>query len=338
MEILKSGSFVPLDNRDKIEQLIFTARTLANEVSRNEGYQTNGQSSQQIGLELWNGAEYMTRAHEEVTIRNIFLSKFLERLREIEREPAQRPQIDTRSEAVSLDIHSGSIPTVLADIQVEVEQENSAAQQDEFLGVLGPQDTAEVRPSYANECVPEFEDEIAGMIADEKDSDLCSATGSENAITRAEESSKIPDETPCLPEQSIKSVVLSEQEPYNFDSCTITAVLQLLPEVNGMRDLVLSVRSHDFAPQIILSNIAVEGMHTGLSAQAVDALHQYRTALPELAAEKLKKKKPAKTKRSPKPTETKATGSVETGTSDSGSSSGQALPEQTKEQQNLFTS
>lgn len=95
MEILNSGLFIPLDNREKIEQLIFTARTLAVEVSRNDGFQSSGQSNQQIGLELWNGAEYMTRSHEEVTIRNIFLSKFLERLREIERESAQPSSVVT---------------------------------------------------------------------------------------------------------------------------------------------------------------------------------------------------------------------------------------------------
>ena len=90
MEILNSGSFIPLDNRERIEQLIFTARALAVEVTRNDGFQSSGQSNQQIGLELWKGAEYMTRSHEEVTIRNIFLSKFLEKLREIDREIAQR--------------------------------------------------------------------------------------------------------------------------------------------------------------------------------------------------------------------------------------------------------
>ncbi len=89
MEILNSGSFIPLDNREKIEQLIFTAQTLASEVHQNAGFQGSGQTNQQIGLELWKGAEYMTRSHEEVTIRNIFLSKFLERLRDIERETIQ---------------------------------------------------------------------------------------------------------------------------------------------------------------------------------------------------------------------------------------------------------
>src|SRR5690606_16571469 len=93
MEILNSGSFIPLDNRERIEQLIFTARTLAEEVSRNDGFQSSGQSNQQIGLELWNGAQYMTRSHEEVTVRNIFLSKFLERLREIERECPKLPSV-----------------------------------------------------------------------------------------------------------------------------------------------------------------------------------------------------------------------------------------------------
>ena len=90
MEILNSGSFIPLDNREKIEQLIFTAQTLASEVHQNAGFQGSAQTNQQIGLELWKGAEYMTRSHEEVTIRNIFLSKFLEKLRDLEREAVQR--------------------------------------------------------------------------------------------------------------------------------------------------------------------------------------------------------------------------------------------------------
>ncbi|MBK6588087.1 MAG: hypothetical protein IPG22_07315 [Acidobacteria bacterium] len=59
----------------------------------------------------------------------------------------------------------------------------------------------------------------------------------------------MPDRT-IATEQSVRSVVLSEKEPYNFDACTVTAVIQLLPESNGSRNSVVSVRSHDFAPQI----------------------------------------------------------------------------------------
>ena len=42
MEILNSGSFIPLDNRERIEQLIFTAQTLASEVGKNSGFQSSG--------------------------------------------------------------------------------------------------------------------------------------------------------------------------------------------------------------------------------------------------------------------------------------------------------
>lgn len=86
MEILNRGSFVPLDNRERIDQLIYTAREMATEMSRDEGFQNKSQTNHQLGLEVWTGSEYVCRAHEEANIRNLFLSKFLERLREIEKE------------------------------------------------------------------------------------------------------------------------------------------------------------------------------------------------------------------------------------------------------------
>ena len=214
MEILNSGSFVPLDNREKIEQLIFTARTLAEEVSRNEGFQSSGQSNQQIGLELWNGAEYMTRAHEEVTIRNIFLSKFLERLREIEREPSQHTPVVT-SPTIPLSETNNTSDTAVSPVpQIKVGSDESDAQQDEFLGVVESEPSTEDRPSYANECIPEFEDEIAGMIADDRETEVVSVTASEEAVHPSEENAGDPaDVVPLSEDHSIKSVVLAEKEP-----------------------------------------------------------------------------------------------------------------------------
>ena len=40
MEILNGGSFVPLENREKIEQLKFTAKELAGEAARSVGFRT----------------------------------------------------------------------------------------------------------------------------------------------------------------------------------------------------------------------------------------------------------------------------------------------------------
>jgi len=384
MEILNSGSFIPLDNRERIEQLIFTARALAEEVSRNDGFQSSGQSNQQIGLELWNGAQYMTRSHEEVTVRNIFLSKFLERLREIEREPSKLPSVTNAITMRSEEKLSTPDTAVSSVPKTEVESNELPAQQDEFLGIVDSEDGGEERPSYANECIPECEDEIASILSSAGTSNVVDSDGEQsierNYRTPMEErgevgesvaetdsevkadygeidvDSVVEDEKPIQPseassgpqgevepifgEQPVKPVILSEQEPFNFDSCTVTAVIQLLPEANGVRDCVLSVRSHNFAPQILFSNIPDVNSRPNLSAQLLDALDQYRNALPGLAAEKLKKEKPPTKKRASKPTDKNTIASeVTKATSiDSTPTPSPAGQEQPKDQRNLFAS
>ena len=384
MEILNSGSFIPLDNRERIEQLIITARTLAEEVSRNDGFQSSGQSNQQIGLELWNGAQYMTRSHEEVTVRNIFLSKFLERLREIERESSKLASVTNAPP-----MHSGekfllSETAVSPVFPIEVESNELHAQQDEFLGVVDSEDPGEERQSYANECIPECEDEIASILSSAGTSNVVDLDGvhseernyrtpveergevgesvaEADSETRADDGeididSLVEDEKPIqlsvassgtqtevesiVGEQSVKPVILSEQEPYNFNSCTVTAVIQLLPEADGVRDCVLSVRSHNFAPQILFSNITDESGRSDLSAQLSDALDQYRNVLPGLAAEKLKKEKSPSKKRASKPTDKNTiAGEVTKAPSiDSTPTPSAAGQEQPKDQQNLFAS
>ena len=384
MEILNSGSFIPLDNRERIEQLIFTARTLAEEVSRNDGFQSSGQSNQQIGLELWNGALYMTRSHEEVTVRNIFLSKFLETLREIEREAPKFPSFTNAppmpSGEKSRPLDTGVPPAT----QIDVESSDLHAQRDEFLGVVDSEDQSEERPSYANECIPECEDEIASILSspgvnnlvdmiggqsdepisrtpmeehaevgnsvsqtapemksDDGETDVDPVVEGDRAIHTSEESLSIEEEaSPPVGERAVKSVVLSEQEPYNFDSCTVTAVIQLLPEANGVRDCILSIRSHDFAPQIIFSNITGDNSRPNLAAQLLDALGQYKTALPGLAADKLKKKKTSTNKRASKPTDksTKAGEETKTTNTETTPTLSPAVQEPVKDQQNLFAS
>ena len=384
MEILNSGSFIPLDNRERIEQLIFTARTLAEEVSRNDGFQSSGQSNQQIGLELWNGAQYMTRSHEEVTVRNIFLSKFLERLREIERESPKLPSVTNAPPMPSGEKFITSETAVSPVPPIEVESNELRAQQDEFLGVVDSEDQTEERPSYANECIPECEDEIASILSSagtgnvvdldgeqseegnyriptEARGEVGESVASADSETRADDGeididSLVEDKKPSqlseassgtqgevesiVGEQSVKPVILSEQEPYNFDSCTVTAVIQLLPEAEGVRDCVLSVRSHNFAPQILFSNITDESGRSDLSAHLSDALDQYRNALPGLVAEQLKKDKPPTKKRASKPTDKNTiAGEVTKATSiDSTPTPSPAGQEQPKDQRNLFAS
>ncbi len=376
MEILNSGSFIPLDNREKIEQLIFTARTLANEVSQNEGFQSSGQTNQQIGLELWKGAEYMTRSHEEVTIRNIFLSKFLERLREIERDTVQltsRPSPALIPTAIETAVPVST--PIFAAPQTHIETESTVEAKDEFLGIVDSEESVQERPSYANECKPECEEEIVSMLDSSEDfsnveptaeprvqqnSTPTPALNVEDEEVQEHDGAKVASEVESVtepttskeeiddsvsdctitPEQSVRSVVLSEKEPYNFDACTITAVIQLLPESNGSRDSVVSVRSHDFAPLITFTNLCNESGELNLSDPISAALEQYRNSLPLLAAEKTKKEQAATKKRSPKTVAKSPNKTPEQAvtSSDTNSTSSAIQPEPAKDQQSLFAS
>ena len=376
MEILNSGSFIPLDNREKIEQLIFTARTLANEVSQNEGFQSNGQTNQQIGLELWEGAEYMTRSHEEVTIRNIFLSKFLERLREIERETGQ---LTSRSiQAPIPTVIETAVPdntAISAAPQTQIQTASPVEAKDEFLGIVDSGESVQERPSYANECKPECEEEIVSMLdsaeafsnvepPDEARVEHNSVpppilnleveeSQEHDAVKSASEVESDPEPTRSIEslddsvsdrrvttELSVRSVVLSEKEPYNFDACTVTAVIQLLPESNGSRDCIVSVRSHDFTPDVTFINRCSELGDLNLSDPISAALEQYRNSLPLLAAEKMKTEQAATKKRTSK-TASKSpdkTSEQAVANSDTPSTSSAIQQEPAKDQQSLFAS
>lgn len=365
MDILNSGSFVPLDNREKIEQLIFTARTLATETSRMEGFQSSGQTNQQLALEMWKGAEYMCRSHEEATVRNLFLSKFLEKLREIEKQSAvqsrmpQVPIVDPpptpQPVPVVEPLQVSPPPTVI----VRSPQETS---QDEYLGVVSEEEGIEIeRSSYADECVPEAEAEIVAMgngpgaedfistrLEDSRADDPILVVGNSqetkaSAVPREavekniESESQEPDKS-----ESIESIVLLDKEPYNFNSCTVTAVIQLLPENNGVRKCVVSVRSHDFAPQISIFELSTAAINEDAKRSLEEALGRYRTELPVLAAEKIKKEKPANKKRSAKPNDkskpTAAGSSVDTSSTSAVTPPPDPNPEAVKDQQTLFAS
>jgi hypothetical protein len=384
MEILNSGSFVPLDNREKIDQLIYTARELATEVSRAEGFQSSGQTNHQLGLEMWKGAEYVCRAHEEANIRNLFLSKFLERLREIEKQAtvqtktAQAPTVipEPVRQPVSLPDPVQSLPP-----QVVTGQPQHEPHQDEYLGVIPSDDqTGNDRPSYLDECVPEFEAEIAAMNNGAGPAELTNpstedsnvdepqiSTHSEDLraeeVAEAAETGESESDTPVTKEQgssdeivdekvepeaknsaesgSIESIILAEKEPYNLEACTVTAVIQVLPENSGSRKCVVSLRTHDFAPVFAVSEAGAGEIVPHISAALSDALAQYRIDLPAKAAEKLKKEKPAAKKQAKSGSKSAKATTIQTKVATNSETTAAApapSPETDQSQQGLFTS
>ena len=314
MQILSSGSFVNLENGEKIEQLIFTAREIANAAVETEGFASGEENNRRLALEIWQGAEYMCREHEEARVKDIFINNFLARLEELEY---------ARGAAKILAENSAGESTVTSQ---------PLQPKDEFLGFVSQPETVEQR-SVATESGA-VEDAIETTAADifraHKDSSAEAGNESDeeeivsgeslpetNEVveTREPESEIIekPLETgeinaPTAVQNKIEdssvpgAVSLPEKEPYQFDKCTVTTIIQLLPvEAEHKRRAVISVRTHDFAPQIWTLNFASE---TGLGALMPvinEALNRYCQELPLKVMDKLKREKNAGSKRQTTP-------------------------------------
>ncbi len=314
MDILNSGSFVTLDNRDKIEQLIFTAKTLATETGRNEGFQSNGLTNGQLALEMWKGAEYMCRANEEATIKNLFLSNFLQKLNEIVRASAVARPVSVEPQPAPTILEAGNQEPDFA--RPNVGQTTPTVSQDEFLGVVSQSEPVEETPrnSYSEECKPECEDEIVEMTngsamefvppqpTNTSDPEVEPEIVTSSEVAPAEKASFASEATPesVQAHPGVESIVLAEKEPFNFEACTVTAVVQLLPVSEGYRKCVVSVRSHDFLPQIAIENLISERLDDEIKRSLENAFVRYRTELPALTAAKMKQEAQSTRKRSPK--------------------------------------
>ncbi len=196
--------------------------------------------------------------------------------------------------------------------------------------------------SVEQNSIPPSDTGITTGEAKEQDS-ILSATGVEVVIETAPLMNSTDEAVPADiigTEQFVRSVVLSEKEPYNFEACTVTAVIQLLPESNGTRDCIVSVRSHDFAPEVTFINRCSELGELNLSNPLSAALERYRNSLPLWAAEKMKKEQAATKKRTPKAASKSPNKTSEKSDSKSdGSSTSIAIPQEpAKDQQSLFAS
>lgn len=298
MEILSSGSFINLENQDKIEQLKYTAHELANAASSTAGFVNEEDAAQKLALEFWQGLEYMCRETEQTAIQNIFTGEFLERLREL------RP----------VAIISAITPTDEMPKFVPEQTSQTVTAEDEFLGVLEPehQETDVIKNSgekqeiqILTEDLTETE-EIEAVEFVESESDSTQLEEDINQITDSDTSEK---EVETKEVEVAGSLSLPEKEPYQFNKCTVTATIQLLPviENSDSRKAVLSVRTHDFAPQYSLVEFSTNELTASLAPEIEKVLAKYQADLPFKVMDKMKKEKAAPKRNSPKiSTETKS--------------------------------
>lgn len=313
MEILSAGAFINLENQEKIECLQFTAVELANAALTTEGFANTEESGTRLALEFWQGLEYMCRETEEAAIKNIFLNHFLNRLRNS--RPAQPAEtIDLPQESVE----SVSDPLV-----------NEEKPEDEFLGII---DTAADDETSTEETVAVIEESLSrteDFLTAENDSfEETEVKTTENGLVERVENKSLSTESTGEIEEKVESapentdggktavgnLSLQEKEPYQFNKCTVTATIQLLPTVDGAisRKVVLSVRTHDFAPQISLVHLAGNNLTAELIPELEKVLAKYRSDLPAKVMDQLKREKTAGKKHAPKTTSEVKTVSQET--------------------------
>lgn len=294
MEILSAGAFINLENQEKIEQLKFTAFELANAAMETEGFAGDEESGRRLALEFWQGLEYMCRETEEAAIKNIFLNHFLDRLREL------RPIQPTAT--INLPPDSEQIVTQPIDDDIKPV--------DEFLGVV---ETTE------NEMIQTEDDGTSMNTKDfsvlendssqEREVRTTENDSSESVESQSSPAEEQPEKVAPAQEKSVEAnravsnLALPEKEPYQWGKCTVTATIQLLPESDDgapSRKAVLSVRTHDFAPQITLVELAGNNLTAELAPELEKVLAKYRSDLPAKVMDKLKKEKTAAKKSAPK--------------------------------------
>lgn len=354
MEILRSGSFVNLDDKTKIEQLVFTSRELARAAVQSPEFGSESGTKQELALQIWKGAEYLCRDNESELIKNIFLSNFLKELSlktPIVTSPvgsavaivpdtpsfvsaSQEPQLPVR-----LSVEPPVVPSPTTNTMPDPPQDSIAPRAQ--LAVVGSKpnliveldEELETPRSYSDECIPEGE-RAADSFNEEATEieELPSETAPfvyeevKVEISAITETSLIPEPVPLAVSElssgtehvndvddssdgeSVESIVIAEKEPYNFEGCTVTAVIQLLPETAGVRKCVVSVRTHDFTPLVAMEDAAISDLLPQLAGTLRRSFELYRDELPAKAADKMKKDKPAakKTAKAAKPTATPA--------------------------------
>lgn len=306
MEILSAGAFINLENQEKIEQLKFTAAELVNAAMETEGFAGDEESGKRLALEFWQGLEYMCRDTEETAIKNIFTNHFLERLREL--RPIQP------AATIELPLDSEQIVTQPID--------NDIKPVDEFLGVV---ETTE------DELIQTEDDETSIQTKDfsilendssqEREVRTTENNSSESLESQSSPAEAQPEKVATAQEKSVETkravsnLALPEKEPYQWGKCTVTATIQLLPAGDDgaiSRKAVLSVRTHDFAPQISLVELAGNNLTAELAPELEKVLAKYQSDLPAKVMDKLMKEKMAAKKTAPKSTSEVKTVSQET--------------------------
>jgi hypothetical protein len=250
--------------------------------------------------------EYMCRETEETAIKNIFLNHFLDCLRNARPiQPAATIELPQDSEQIFAQPIDDDIKPVDEFLGVVETTEN------EMIQTEGDETPIKTKDFSILEKDPSQEREVRTTENNSSESvEIQSPTAEEQPENVAQ-----PQEKSVEAKNTISNLALPEKEPYQWGKCTVTATIQLLPVGDDgatSRKAVLSVRTHDFAPQISLVELAGNNLTAEIAPELEKVLAKYQSVLPVKVMDKLKKQTTAAKRSAPKTTSEVKTVSQET--------------------------
>lgn len=333
MQTLQAGSFLTLENDERVEALKFTARLLAEHTEKVVKENLNAQQLENLANNLWQKAEYVTREMERRRLQEIFVENFTERFREL------KPDFDALTAVIADSFNGEHTPEKVEEKREQIaalentsptEQISDAhAQKDEFLGLVKTDEilsesTAERREAAITE-------EIKQTVAAESETETKTETAkAENESSTAEpsipESGEVSEGTKIIKDKSnldkaqtpVQNNLRTEnlgtsgassvgaKEPFEFGKCTVNLNLTLLPCTGheASRKVIISTVSHALAPEIEYLEIEMGEDLEQIAALVKDKLSRFRGTLPVKYIEQLRaaKTKPTKTNQTAKST------------------------------------
>lgn len=307
MQILTSGSFINLENQEKIDGLIFTAKAIADSAVETDGFANCEENNKHLALEIWQGAEYLTREHERARIQNIFIGNFLDRLSEIAPDAPTANELSETCETAAVESNASKDEFLgfVTTKEVESREIGNAAERTEkteatnYIEILPPDD--EILGNIREENIePErnepaensiVETSVESQIPEKPEIESVETEIVKVIETNQETEKKLTEvsQTEKGEKSAIAAITLPEKEPYRFDDCTVTATIQLLPTDNGRRRGVLSVRTHDFAPQISVVELQGEATPEKFAPALAEMFEKYKADLPVKVMNKMKR-------------------------------------------------
>ncbi len=319
MQTLTAGSFLNLENAENVEALKHTARRLAGHTATVVRENLQPGALENLALNLWEKAEYVTRETERQRLRQIFVENFGEQFRELkpvgvaqeEKSASEVPATNSSKEFAPA--VEGGKDEFWGFVKTDEPPGGSSAQENNALVAGEPEKIEQsaaqsVVETTAETAKPENQSNATGE-ASNLENQIAHVAGQTESAAATQDSDVVKTEATVAagvaPHVKSKphpvaatggkttTQTPNEKEPFEFGKCTVNLNLVLLPRSGDAkgRKVIASAVSHNLPPEIDFLEIA-DGEDLMQIADLVrDKLARFKQSLPAKYIEQLRASK-----------------------------------------------